>query len=326
MLILVIAGILGLVVLANIAAASPKPDLSRLLLALLTVLNLSVLSMAGLLLLIFLVSAPTDNPLLPGFTPQLAQAFVGPLAGAALWGLLALWPRVRHFLAQFTPINPDSPVHMLALVLSGYLIANTLVTLNQGGVAELAESADAASIGSLLLTGLALLAAAFLGVGLGTRRTWAEVIERLGLRPLRATDWRVIVSGTTLLLTMEIGITLLLSQFYPEQLAQLENVNIALLSDLDSVGEWLVLGLTSGVGEEILFRGALQPAFGIWPTAILFAVAHVQYDLSPLMVFIFLLGLVLGVIRQRYGTTTAILVHFSYNFTLGLFALLAESI
>lgn len=326
MIFVVVVGILGLMVLANSAAASPKPDRSHLLLALLVVLNVSVLSMAGLLLLTSLVTTTNDNPLLTGFTPQLAQAFVGPLAGASLWGLLALWPMVRRFLAQFTSINPDSPVHTLALVLSGYLIANTAVTLNQGGVAELAESADAASIGSLLLTGLALLAAALVSVGLGTRRTWAEVIERLGLRPLRVSDWRVILSGILFLLTMEIAITFLLSQFYPEQLAQLENVNIALLSDLDSLGEWLILGLTSGVGEELLFRGAIQPAFGILPTAILFAVAHVQYDFSPLMIFIFLLGVVLGLIRQRISTTTAILVHFGYNFALGLLTLFAGSV
>ncbi len=323
---LVIVGILGLIVLANSAAAASQPDLSRLLLALLAVLNLSVLGMAALLFALPVLAPTPNDALFPGFTPQLAQAFAGPLAGSALWGLLVLWPVMRRFLARFIPLNPDSPVHMVALVLAGYLAANTLVTLNQGGLAELAEGVDAASIGSLLLTGVAMVAAALLGVGLGTRRTWAEVKERLGLRPLQAFHWRVILPWTALLLLMEIAISTLLNQFYPEQLARLENVNIALLSDLDSIGEWLILGLTSGVGEEILFRGAIQPAFGLLPTALLFAVAHVQYDFPPLMIFIFLLGLVLGFIRQRYGTTAAILVHFSYNFVLGLLTLLAGAV
>jgi membrane protease YdiL (CAAX protease family) len=320
MLFLVIAAVLGLIVLANVAAASPQSDLTRLLYAILAVLDLFALGMA--LLFLSLTLLPWLNELDSGLSTSYTQSFVGPLLGASLWGLLVLWPAWRQWLARFTSLNPNSPVHTLALTLAGFLVANTTITLNQGGIEALAETADAASVGSLLLTGVALVAAAILGVGTWTRRSWQDVWARLGLRPLQRTDLLVILRWTPILILAEGLISLLLTLTNPEQLALLEEVNNAFLGDLDSLPEWLILGLASGIGEEILFRGAIQPAFGLIPTAALFAVMHTQYGFSPLMLFIFLLGLILGLIRQRYSTTSAILVHFTYNFVLGLLALL----
>ncbi len=39
--------------------------------------------------------------------------------------------------------------------------------------------------------------------------------------------------------------------------------------------EILVLAMASAIGEELLFRGALQPWIGLWPQAIIFAALHV---------------------------------------------------
>ena len=41
-----------------------------------------------------------------------------------------------------------------------------------------------------------------------------------------------------------------------------------------SVGGAFYLALLSGVGEEIFFRGALQPYLGLWGTSILFGLVH----------------------------------------------------
>ena len=109
----------------------------------------------------------------------------------------------------------------------------------------------------------------------------------------------------------------------PTQAAQLSSVNEALLGDFDTVWEWFLLAAAAGLGEELLFRGALQPIFGLIPTSIIFAVSHVQYGLTPATLAIFLLSLILGIIRQRSNTTVAILVHAGYNFILGLLSLLA---
>ncbi|MBP6788802.1 MAG: CPBP family intramembrane metalloprotease, partial [Candidatus Promineofilum sp.] len=109
----------------------------------------------------------------------------------------------------------------------------------------------------------------------------------------------------------------------PEEAAQIGGLNDILLGNFDTVGEWFVLAAAAGLSEELLFRGALQPIFGIVPTSLIFAVSHVQYGLSPATLTVFLLSVVLGIIRKRSNTTVAILVHGGYNFTLGLLSLLA---
>lgn len=43
--------------------------------------------------------------------------------------------------------------------------------------------------------------------------------------------------------------------------------------DLDR-SEMIFISLSAGVGEELLFRGAIQPLIGIWPTAVLFIALH----------------------------------------------------
>ncbi len=109
----------------------------------------------------------------------------------------------------------------------------------------------------------------------------------------------------------------------PEQAELLSNINEAFLSDIDSLPEWFLLAASAGIGEETLFRGALQPVLGLGFTSVLFAIVHVQYGFTPVTIAVLIIGLALGILRNRTNTTTAILVHFGYNFTLGLLSLLA---
>jgi membrane protease YdiL (CAAX protease family) len=75
----------------------------------------------------------------------------------------------------------------------------------------------------------------------------------------------------------------------------------------------LLIGVGAGLGEETLFRGAVQPALGIVPTSILFASMHVQYGPSLLLGYIFLLSVGLGLLRRYINTTASFLAHASYN-------------
>jgi len=76
-------------------------------------------------------------------------------------------------------------------------------------------------------------------------------------------------------------------------------------------------GLTAGFGEELLFRGALQPLLGIWITSVVFVVAHVHayqfknVDKTALVQMATLFGTsaALGLIAQYVGLVAAILVH-----------------
>ena len=84
---------------------------------------------------------------------------------------------------------------------------------------------------------------------------------------------------------------------------------------------WLgvaALALLPGICEELLFRGALQPRFGLLPTAVLFTSIHSQYGISLDLVGIFVIGLSLGLIRKWTNTTTSMTAHVSYNLLAGV--------
>jgi membrane protease YdiL (CAAX protease family) len=63
----------------------------------------------------------------------------------------------------------------------------------------------------------------------------------------------------------------------------------------------LAVGCTSALGEELLFRGVLQPTLGLTVAAILFAAAHVPFreELWPWTVQALLHGLLFGVAYDR---------------------------
>jgi membrane protease YdiL (CAAX protease family) len=75
----------------------------------------------------------------------------------------------------------------------------------------------------------------------------------------------------------------------------------------------LLIGVGAGLGEETLFRGAVQPVLGILPTSILFASMHVQYGPSLLLGYVFVLSIGLGLLRRRINTTASFLAHAGYN-------------
>jgi hypothetical protein len=149
------------------------------------------------------------------------------------------------------------------------------------------------------------------------------LLERLGLErpPLR--HWIMGVGWIVVLVVLQALAGALWAVLNPDQSAVLEDVSLALLQDIDTLGEWLLLALAAGLGEELLFRGALQPAFGLGFTAVIFGLVHVQYGLTPITLFVVFLAVILGLIRRLHSTTIAIFVHAGYNFALGLLALLA---
>ncbi len=66
----------------------------------------------------------------------------------------------------------------------------------------------------------------------------------------------------------------------------------------------------------------MQPRFGLIFTTLLFALLHSTYGVSIATLIVFGVGLVLGLLRMRYNTTTAMVAHAVYNMTLGLIAML----
>jgi hypothetical protein len=159
------------------------------------------------------------------------------------------------------------------------------------------------------LAGMGLLALG--GVGFLVRRDTRSTLERLGLRPPRPAHLAVIAIAVPVLFGLNSGAEWLQQTYFPALWESDQSVNQMLVRGLGR-GETLLLGLSAGIGEEVALRGALQPRLGLLPTSVLFAALHVQYSWLGMGV-ILVLGLLLGGIRQRTSTTTAIAVHALYD-------------
>jgi len=81
--------------------------------------------------------------------------------------------------------------------------------------------------------------------------------------------------------------------------------------------EVLVLALASSVGEELLFRGALQPWLGLWVQALVFALLHIgpSWRFVPWTVWAFAMGICFGLMFRWSGDLGGpIVAHFTINF------------
>lgn len=81
------------------------------------------------------------------------------------------------------------------------------------------------------------------------------------------------------------------------------------------------LSICAGFGEEVFFRGALQPIFGIIITAIFFVAIHGYYSYRSFKVNVFaacltIFIILLGWSAKNYSLWHAIAGHFSYDLVL----------
>ena len=313
--------VLALIFAANKAAGSSDPKAKRLFTWLMAVLNSSLIVLGVVFYFI-----PVE---LFSLQPEAGSAVINVLSisliviATGLWGILSCWQLFRAFLARFMPLDAGSPVHLTALVLAGYLASNTALALSQEFLQQLNPADLAVSVSDVVAQQSAFVLIALFGTGLFTRRDTAGIMNRLGLT--RPTAGQLIIGFGVIFVLIVIQATIgaIWALLDPEQAAQLGSINEALLVGFDSIGKWFVLAAASGIGEETLFRGAIQPVFGLPLTALLFAIVHIQYGLTPITLAVFFLGLILGLVRRYTNTTVAIFIHFGYNFSLGLLSMLA---
>lgn len=234
------------------------------------------------------------------------------LAGAA--GLAVLLPPVRRWIARLTHTNPASPVMVVALSFAVYYVgASVGQVLLVGGLEGLAALPMETTLADLALTGLAMVLFGLFGVGWPIRRAWNETLLRLGLRLPTLRQAAFAAGAVAGFLLLDYGVAVAWHAVAPEQYNLIGRVSLGLFGEM-SIAKAAAIGLSAGIGEEILFRGAVQPRFGLWITALLFTAGHTQYGLSPATLEVLLIGVILGVIRNRANTTTCIAVHTLYNF------------
>jgi hypothetical protein len=83
-----------------------------------------------------------------------------------------------------------------------------------------------------------------------------------------------------------------------------------------STPQCLALALVSGIAEELLFRGVLQPLLGIAITSAIFGLAHVpvRRELWGWPLFAGAMGLILGLLARETGALLApIFAHVTVN-------------
>jgi membrane protease YdiL (CAAX protease family) len=158
----------------------------------------------------------------------------------------------------------------------------------------------------------------FLAVGYPLRRTLREAQQRLALvRPTLRQLLLSVVMIAALLGVMPLmghGIELLWKTMgWPitdeESIKQLFGFTTGLVGAT-------VAAVVAGLGEELVFRGVLQPRLGILLPALMFTAVHaLQYNFDALLQVLFL-GIVFGLIRNRTNTTTSAIIHGGYDFVL----------
>lgn len=283
--------------------------------------GLGVLGLALIYLFLAATQSLAPETLPPDLAKDLADLHplgvgVGLLVGGVLSWLALLAP-VRRAVARVVPIRPDSVANAVALALL-VLLWSQSVALSGLGPQGFLDLAGPVSVGQVVLAEVPLAVLGMAGVGLFTRRSLAETWQRLGLGGL---NWRQVglsVAGALGLVACEVAFNWVASRIAPQAFDELNRATNALYGGVNTVTAAVVVALASGVAEEILFRGALQPRFGLVPTALSFGVVHLQYGVTWALVSVGLIGLVLGLYRQRMNTTACILVHGLYNLAIFL--------
>jgi membrane protease YdiL (CAAX protease family) len=230
--------------------------------------------------------------------------------------LLPLIKPFRKLLARFTPMDPNSPIDLCGLTFVLWIPAFLIIAAIQSGPADVGN-AGATSLTEnafyLILNALTFVAIAYVCVGYRIYRTGDEATKRLGLTvpSLKIVAISVAMVIPAFIISM-IGSALTVA-FQPDVVDNLNDTMDQMTTGLDNPIGALLIGLTAGIGEEVLFRGAIQPRFGIVIAALFWTALHVQYDISFMMLGLFGVGVLFGLQRKYFGTTSAVITHAAYN-------------
>lgn len=246
----------------------------------------------------------------------------------AFLGLLALAPASlqRLFARTHSPVDLRDAGHVGATII---LAATLFFVLGWGGALTAAATLEAAyghcSLGaSTPVDGGAILRDVTLNLAIFTLPVLlfvsfvygvgpASALRALGLKHEGAA--RAVVIGAFVALSFLAALAIIESALAP-RLPQnaLDNAKALEIAKSVTVLGALGLSVASAVGEEVFFRGFLQPRMGLAATAVVFALAHFSYASVSEVVVVFLLALTLGVLYKRTGNLWApIATHFAFN-------------
>lgn len=244
-----------------------------------------------------------------------AGTMVTGFAGAAMTAL-----PVRRWIARFVPIDPESPVHALAMTLAVILFGTQVSSIAFTDVLAANTTQPPLTVADLVLNEVPFLILALAGVGLFGRRNASDAARRLGL--VRPAWWHVVLAlacaGAFFAFGQGMGV--LGHALTPAIANRVDATAQHVFGGLSGPAGILVLALAPGICEETLFRGALQPRIGILASALLFASIHTEYGLSFDTLSVFVIAIGLGLLRKTTNTTTSSICHVTYNLLVGISA------
>ena len=216
-------------------------------------------------------------------------------------------PPIFFALWMFVLVLASNAVVLLAFILMPDVVGSTLASAGR-------LSPFTVFVGELPLAVIALC-----GVGLGVRRNLRQTIARLGYGPVSPRQLGVVALFVVGAILLSFAADALFAALQPNLFERVGEVSEGLfstagLSPASAILLALLIGVGAGIGEETLFRGAVQPVLGIVPTSILFASMHVQYGPSLLLGYLFVIAVGLGLLRKHVNTTASFLAHAGYNF------------
>jgi uncharacterized protein len=276
---------------------------------------------------------PRRSEVVEALIPALLP-LIGALGALLVLPALLLLRGVRVALARVLPLDPDTFRHWLGLVALVWFtlmpIASMPLLGGQPPMQALIERSGGLDEGALpvwydSLYGLGWTLVLCLGaVGYPAWVRLGPALARLGLT---WPGWRAILAGialSVLMVPVFLGVDALAA-------VAVESVGLARTSSAwieqlfgrgFGVSGALAAALAAGLGEELIWRGVIQPRYGLVLAALGFAAMHgFQYGPDGL-ISVLIAGLVLGLVRQRSNTTTAAVVHGGYDLWLLLGTLL----
>ncbi|MCC6315021.1 MAG: CPBP family intramembrane metalloprotease [Thermomicrobiales bacterium] len=240
---------------------------------------------------------------------------------------LPLSEQLRAWLARIIPIDPGSPMDMTGLCLLFGLVGFFGAPLVMPGAEAPPAAAAIGSVNYVELVGQAVAFVLIAYMAVGWRiptfvstpgrpfvRTDEEATRRLGIvRPdLRTVGVGLAAVPVCFLLAGVIGA--IANQLQPGLAEGLESIVDEMTRNVQNPFGAAVLGASAAIGEEAIFRGALQPRLGIGLVSLLFALLHApQYGLNLTILGLFAVSVVLGLERKYVNTTAAMITHALYN-------------
>jgi membrane protease YdiL (CAAX protease family) len=283
-----------------------------------------------------LVAFNALNDALPPAARLDGDSPAGELGAGAAWiavgfacGWLCALRSVRARLARLLPIDPDSFVHTLALILVVSLTIVFIVPVAVLGEPPLLVQIARDGAGGLQgdsrddLYGLFwLLPAAMIAVGWPWVRGWRAALVRLGLTRPSLLQIALALIGGALMVLLFGWLDALIGEVWRTlgwPTTDDESFQELVAYTLTPIGA-LVVGVTAGLGEEVAVRGVLQPRLGLLLSNLFFAALHaLQYNFDGVL-SVFLAGMIFGLIRRRTNTTTSAIWHGFYDFVLIMLA------